>query len=209
MLLAVCAALAIFGIYAGVERIGNSRSMSVQEVGEADCIIVPGAGVLGDKVSAVLARRLDKALSVYNEGKIKKIIVSGDHGSDNYNEVKAMKNYLTERGVPAENIFMDHAGFSTYDTIYRAKEVFKAQKAVVVTQKLQLCRALYIAYALGLDYVGVAADEADSASWAVQQVREIPARVKAFVQCRILHSAPKYLGETIPVTTESGLVTEG
>ena len=208
LILAALAAAGMIIIYRQAEKIGAQHTVAAADAGEADCIIVPGAGVSGDRVSLALARRLDKALEIYNLGKIDRIIVSGDHGRKNYDEVNVMREYLAERGVPIENIFMDHAGFSTYDTIYRARDVFLVKRAVIVTQRLHLRRALYIADALGVECVGVEADNSTAASTRIQMVREYPARIKAFLQCYILHSKPKYLGEAIPVSG-SGLATEG
>lgn len=208
LVLVVIIAASTLIIYHVTERIGARLSVSVEDAGEADCIIVPGAGIINGRPSLSLALRLEKALEVYNLGKIDRIIVSGDHGRKDYDEVNIMRDYLTERGVPKENIFMDHAGFSTYDTIYRARDVFMVEKAVIVTQRLHLRRALYIADALGVDCTGVEAKNSTAASTMIQEVREYPARVKAFLQCYILHSKPKYLGDAIPVSG-SGLVTEG
>lgn len=208
LVLAAIIAAGTLIIYRQVEKIGVRDTVSAADSGDADCIIVLGAGVRGNRVSLSLALRLDKALEIYNLGKIDRIIVSGDHGRKDYDEVNVMRDYLTARGVPIENIFMDHAGFSTYDSIYRARDVFLVQKAVIVTQRLHLRRALYIADALGVECVGAEAQNATAASTRIQEIREFPARVKAFLQCHVLHSKPKYLGEAIPVSG-SGLLTEG
>ena len=204
--LAILSAIGVIAIYYDVNSVGK-RMLGAGGY-TADCIIVPGAGVVDGRPSLTLARRLDKAIEIYNESGIDRIIVSGDHGQKDYDEVNIMRDYLVASGIPKENIFMDHAGFSTYDTIYRAREVFLAESAVVVTQRLHLMRALYIADALGLECRGVVAGESTAGSRRVQEVREFPARVKAFLQCYVLKSKPKYLGEPIPVSG-SGLVTEG
>ncbi len=198
---------AVRGIYVLTDKTAEKYIADSYDL-EADCIIVPGAGVVGDRVSLTLARRLDKAIEIYNKSGIDRIIVSGDHGRKEYDEVNVMRSYLSERGIPIENIFMDHAGFSTYDTLYRARDVFMVKKAVIVTQRLHLMRALYIADRIGLEAQGIIADEGSTASRTVQEIREYPARVKAFLQCNILHSKPKYLGDPIPVSG-NGLVTEG
>ncbi len=195
-------------IYNYTDKIGESLTVEVEETKTADCILVLGAGVVGDAPSWSLANRLDKALEVYNLGHTNKIIVSGDHGQSNYDEVNVMRNYLVERGVPKENIFMDHAGFSTYESIYRARDVFKVESAIVVTQKLHLRRALYIGEKSGIDCTGVEAKNSTTSATAVQAVREYPARMKAYLQCEIFHSKPKYLGDEIPITG-SGIATEG
>lgn len=194
-------------IYNHTDRIGGQLTVPLVETQKADCIIVLGAGIVGNRPSISLANRLDKAIEVYNLGHTKKILVSGDHGESSYDEVNVMRNYLLEKGIPKDDIFMDHAGFSTYDSMYRARSVFKVSKAVVVTQSLHLRRALYIGNKMGIDVMGVEAENSTAKSTAFQSIREYPARVKAFLQCEILHSKPKYLGDVIPITG-SGTVTE-
>lgn len=212
-ILAAIAALAVLGALAGlyifraVGIVGARGEVSADGAAAADCIIVPGAGVIGGRPSLTLARRLDKALEVYEKSGTPRIIVSGDHGRRDYDEVNVMRDYLVARGVPVENIFMDHAGFSTYETLYRARDIFCAERVIIVTQKLHLDRALYIADALGLSAVGVRADESTVRSRRVQTIREVPARVKAFIECRT-KPRPTYLGEKIPVSGV-GTVTEG
>lgn len=124
------------------------------ELGDIDCILVLGAGIWGDKPSPMLEDRLNEAVFLYNKGVSNKIIMSGDHGREEYDEVNIMKDYAIEKGVPSEDIFMDHAGFNSYDSIYRAKEIFEAKRIVIVTQKYHLYRALYIANNLGLEAKG-------------------------------------------------------
>lgn len=195
-------------VYNYTDKIGKNLTISVEDTETADCILVLGAGVRNGQPSWPLANRLDKALAVYNLGHTKKILVSGDHGQNSYDEVNVMRNYLMERGVPKENIFMDHAGFSTYESMYRARDIFKVESIIVVTQGLHLRRALYIGNKLGLECTGVEAKDATRKVTAVQAVREYPARVKAYLQCEIFRSKPKYLGDAIPIT-ENGILTEG
>ena len=195
-------------IYNYTDKIGENLTISAEDTKTADCILVLGAGVRNGQPSWSLANRLDKALEIYNLGHTKKILVSGDHGQNSYDEVNVMRNYLVERGVPKENIFMDHAGFSTYESMYRARDVFKVESAIVVTQGLHLRRALYIGEKLGLECTGVEAKDATRKVTAVQSIREYPARVKAYLQCEIFHSKPKYLGNAIPITG-NGILTEG
>ncbi len=193
--------------YNYTDKIGEQLTVSIDETETADCIIVLGAGIVGNRPSISLANRLDKAIEVYNLGHTKKILVSGDHGQSNYDEVNVMRNYLLEKGIPKEDIFMDHAGFSTYDSMYRARSVFGVHSAIVVTQKLHLRRALYIGDSMGINCAGVEAENSTAASTALQSIREYPARVKAYLQCEILHSKPKYLGDVIPITG-NGIETE-
>ena len=124
-------------------QIINRKEASQLE--NVDCIIVLGAGIWGNGPSPMLEDRLNEAISLYNENVSAKIVMSGDHGKVDYDEVNVMKKYAIEKGVPSENIFMDHAGFSSYESIYRVKEIFGAKKIVVVTQKYHLFRTLYIA----------------------------------------------------------------
>lgn len=172
-----------------------------------DCIIVLGAGIWGDKPSPMLEDRLLEAIDLYNDKVSPKIIMSGDHGRKEYDEVNIMKNFAIEKGVPSEDIFMDHAGFSTYESIYRAKEVFEAKKVVIVTQKYHLYRALYIANQLGVEAYGVNSDPRRYVGEAYRELREILARNKDFFSC-IIKPKPKYLGEAIPVSGSGDLTND-
>jgi SanA protein len=164
--------------------------------------------ILGAKVyengqmSDMLLDRVQTAIELHQQGKVEKILVSGDHGRENYDEVNAVKKYLLEQNIFAEDIFLDHAGFDTYDSIYRAKEVFQVDSLIIVTQKFHLPRALYIAQGLNIDAVGVAADKHIYISAKKSELREIPARFKAYLNI-ILKAQPKFLGETIPITGDS------
>ena len=170
-----------------------------------DAILVLGAGIWGDKPSPMLEDRLLTAISLYEEGVSPKIIMSGDHGRKDYDEVNLMKNFVKEKGIPSENIFMDHAGFSTYESLYRAKEIFGVKKIIIVTQKYHLYRSLYIANKLGIEAVGVPADIRTYAGQAKRELREMVARGKDLLKC-ILKPKPTYLGESIPING-SGDVT--
>ena len=111
-----------------------------------DCLLVLGAGIINnERPTLMLKDRLDKSIELYKKGVSKKIIMSGDHSKKNHDEVGIMKKYAIERGVPSEDIFMDHAGFCTYDSIYRSKEIFGANRIIIVTQKYHLYRSIYIA----------------------------------------------------------------
>lgn len=176
-----------------------------QKLQGSDCIIVLGAGIWGDKPSPMLEDRLLECVNLYYSNVSNKIIMSGDHREKGYDEVNVMKNYAISKGIPSENIFMDHAGFSTYDTIYRAKYIFGAQNVVIVTQKYHLYRTLYIAHKLGLDAVGVCANSRSYAGQTYREMREILARNKDFVKC-IFRPLPTCLGNVIPLSG-SGDVT--
>ena len=172
---------------------------------DIDCILVLGAGVRGNQPSHMLEDRLLAAISLYEKNVSSKIIMSGDHGRKDYDEVNIMKNFAIEKGIPSEDIFMDHAGFSSYESIYRAKEIFQAKKIIIVTQEYHLYRSLYIANRLGLEAYGIGADPRQYVGQAYRELREILARNKDFIKC-IFKPEPTYLGETIPVSG-SGDVT--
>ncbi|MDO9020940.1 MAG: ElyC/SanA/YdcF family protein [Deltaproteobacteria bacterium] len=193
-----------------VETRGASRIHPLDGLSDADAVIVLGARVYADgSVSPMLADRLDAALALYRAGKAPRILVSGDHGTESYDEVNAMRRYLEARGVPAAHIFMDHAGFTTYDTLYRARDVFGVRRAVVVTQRFHLTRSLFVANALGLDAEGFVADRRPYTlgSLVRSNVREVGARVKAAVQA-LATPRPRYLGPRIPIGGD-GRVTRG
>lgn len=172
-----------------------------------DCIIVLGAGIWGDKPSYMLEDRLLEAIDLYQNNVSSKIIMSGDHGREEYDEVNIMKNYAIQRGIPSEDVFMDHAGFSTYDSIYRAKDIFKAKKVVIVTQKYHLYRALYIANQLGLEAYGVGADPRQYKGATYREIREILARNKDFIKC-IFKPKPTYLGDSIPISGNGDITND-
>lgn len=163
-----------------------------------DCILVLGAAVRGDTPSKMLQDRLDVAVALYKEKVADKLLLSGDNGQINYNEVVVMQKYVLEAGVPAEDIFLDYAGFSTYESMYRARDVFLVESAVVVTQKYHLYRALQIGRALGLTVRGVASDQEEYAGQDYRDLREVAARIKDVFQT-ILQPKPTYLGPEIPI----------
>lgn len=172
-----------------------------------DAILVLGAGVRNNRPSLMLEDRLKKGLELYNNNLSDKIIVSGDHGSDDYDEVNTMKSYIICNGVATSDVFMDHAGFSTYDSIYRAKEIFLAKKIVIVSQEYHLYRALYIADNLGLEAYGVKAEPKEYYGDNYRELREIMARVKDFFKV-IIKPKPKYLGESIPVSGDGNITND-
>ena len=156
----------------------------------------------------MLEDRLLEGIKLYQNSVSDKIIMSGDHGRREYDEVNIMKNYAIEKGILSENIFMDHAGFSTYESIYRAKDIFEAKKVVIVTQEYHLYRALYIANQLGLEAYGVGADPRQYVGATYRELREILARDKDFIKC-IFKPEPTYLGDTIPVSGNGDITNDG
>ena len=209
--LAVVGCAAAFIVNAYVKSVGSSLTVPEDELTNLwgyDCIIVLGCQVYGDgSPSGMLNDRLDRAIELYKAGAAPKLLMSGDHGTVDYDEVNAMKAYAIERGVPSEDVFMDHAGFSTYETVYRAKEVFEANKVIVVTQEYHLCRALYIAEKLGLEAKGVSSDLHTYAGQSGRDVREFFARCKDFLQC-IFKPEPTYLGDRIPIGGSGDLTND-
>lgn len=137
----------------------NSIYHSVEDLPRAHTVIILGASVHSDgKLSPVLQDRMDTGLKLYQKGKVKRFLLTGDHRTDDYNEVSAMQNYLLKLGVPEKHIFMDPGGLNTYESMYRSREIFEVPSAVVVTQPFHLPRTIFIANELGMDYKGYPAD---------------------------------------------------
>lgn len=204
IILILCALIGIMMLSINFYVVNKTKSKIVtekqaKELENVDCILVLGAGIWGDKPSPMLEDRLLQGIALYNNQTSSKIIMSGDHGKEEYDEVNVMKDFAIEKGVKSEDIFMDHAGFSTYDSVYRAKEIFKAQKIIIVTQKYHLHRALYVAEKLGIEAYGVASDPREYRGQVVRELREVVARDKDFFKC-IIKPEPTYLGDTIPVS---------
>ena len=201
--LVICAVLAPFAINGWVILSTQARIITAEEAAEladADCIVVLGCAVRADGTpSPMLAERLARSVELYEAGAAPKLLMSGDNGQVEYNEVVVMGNYALERGVPSYDIFLDYAGFSTYESMYRAKEIFQAKKIIIVTQKYHLHRALYIAKALGLDARGVSSDTQTYAGQTNRDIREILARNKDFLTS-IFKPKPTYLGDPVPVS---------
>ena len=207
----VIIAVAVLGINLYVRLSTKKQIIKKDEysnLSDVDCIIILGAAIWGDKPSPMLEDRLLEGIKLYQNNVSDKIIMSGDHGKKEYDEVNIMKNYVVERGIPSENIFMDHAGFSTYESIYRAKEIFQAKKIVIVTQKYHLYRALYIANRLGIEAYGVGSDPRQYVGATNREIREILARDKDFFKC-IFKPKPTYLGEIIPVSGNGDVTNDG
>ena len=171
-----------------------------------DCIVVLGCLVKADGTpSDMLYDRISVGVTLYQSGTSLKLLMSGDHGQKEYDEVNTMKTCAIDAGVPSEDIFMDHAGFSTYESIFRAKEIFGAKRIVIVTQEYHLYRALSIANALGIEAYGVSADLRSYAGQTKRDVREVLARAKDTVYA-LFKPAPTYLGDPISLNG-SGDVT--
>lgn len=170
---------------------------SAESVPETEVAIVLGASVAGGMPSPVLAARANEAVELYLKEKVKKILVTGDNGALSHDEVTPVRKYLVGAGIPAEAIFLDHAGFDTYSSMYRARAVFGAQTATIVTQNFHLPRALFLARAVGISAVGVTARGGEYSL--NSYLREIPASWKAFFDVTFKRQ-PAYLGEPIPLS---------
>ncbi len=173
-----------------------------------DCILVLGCGVKDDgRPSDMLADRLKRGVALYQSGAAPKLLMSGDHGRAEYNEVGTMKQYAIDAGIPSTDVFMDHAGFSTYESIYRARSIFGVQRILIVTQEYHLPRALYIAKSFGLQAYGVAADYRTYRGQTMRDIREILARVKDF-GTSLFQPAPTFSGPAIPINGSGDLTND-
>ena len=174
----------------------------------ADCIMVLGCGIEDEETpSPMLRDRLDVGIELYKQGAAPKILLTGDNGTEQHNEIHVMLKYTKEAGVPEKDIFCDYAGFSTYDSMYRAASIFNAEKVIVVTQTYHQYRALYIGEKLGIDVMGVASDQETYFGQSFRESREILARIKDFFKA-MLRSKPTYGGEVIPISG-SGISSHG
>lgn len=193
-----------------VKAMVKNQIVSVQEAQKlnADCILVLGAKVKTDDTpSNLLKDRLTRGIELYNLGASDRLLMSGDHGRINYDEVNIMKQFAMDTGIKSQNIFMDHAGFSTYESLYRARDVFSVKKVIIVTQEYHLYRALYIADQLGLEAYGVAADPNNYRGQFYRDAREVLAKTKDFFYV-IAKPKPTYLGAVIPVSGNGDLTND-
>ena len=177
------------------------------DIVDIDCIMVLGCGVYQNNPTPLLEDRLKRGVAVFQTGVSPKILMSGDHGQENYDEVNVMKQYALDQGIPEKDIFMDHAGFSTYESMCRAREIFGIDKMIIVTQKYHLPRAVYLARKLGIEAYGIASDYRNFGGQFYQDCREVLARVKDLFVA-IIQPDPTYLGEAIPISG-NGTVTNG
>ena len=179
-------------IYANIDSLSNRY-----------VAIIFGAGLRTDGTpSKYLKDRLDAGILLYKSGKVSRILLSGDNGTNYYDEVTAMKIYCSVAGVPVKDIFLDYAGFDTYSTVYRAKDLFKVENAILVSQAYHLSRAVFLAQELGLDVVGFAADKGDYRMAKKNKIREQAAIVKAFFDVK-RNRKPRFTGGDINIKGES------
>lgn len=209
IILAIIVSLAllvmIYALFVNAYMVNSTKDKIITaedtaDLSDVDCVLVLGAGVEGTTLSHMLEDRVKTGINIYELGSAPKILMSGDHGREDYDEVNAMKDYAKEKGVPSDDIFMDHAGFSTYESLYRARDVFCVEKVIIISQKYHLHRAIYIAEYLGLEAYGVDSQlrpyAADTNIY--NTVREFLARNKEFIYVR-LNPEPTYLGDSIPI----------
>lgn len=191
-----------------IVKFSREYIVSIEEAPESEAALVLGALVYkSGRVSPILGDRLDYGIELYKKNKVSKLLLSGDHGQKNYDEVNSMKRYALEKDVNSKDIFMDHAGFNTYDSMYRAKGVFKAEKVIIVTQEYHLSRAIYIARKLGIDAYGVASDKHYYPKLPIYKFRESIARCKDYLLV-MFNVKPKYLGEPIDITGDGSVTND-
>ena len=207
----VLGGLAVLGINGIVKGSTKKHILTAEEAAkltDVDCILVLGCGVRSDgSPSDMLHDRLRMSVELYELGAAPKLLMTGDHGRENYDEVDVMKSFAVDAGIASEDVFMDHAGFSTYESMYRAKEIFQAKKIIIVTQQYHLYRAIYIAEQLGMEAYGVAADYRGYYGQTKRDIREMLARVKDF-GTSMFKPKPTYLGEAIPIWGDGNLTND-
>lgn len=200
--------ISFLGIQIYVDLYASPHIVSRGNVPVCDAVMVLGASVYSNGTpTPVLEDRLRYAYELYVNKKAKKILVSGDHGTADYDEVNTMRDYLMKLGVSKEDIFMDHAGFDTYDSMYRAKSIFQIKSLLVSTQNFHIDRAVYIARKLGIEAYGYPCEDKSIYNMTYLNLRESFAKVKAVIETDILKRSSKYGGEAIPIW-KSGTLTE-
>lgn len=149
-----------------------------------------------------LRDRLDTAFKLYQKGKVSRFLLSGDHGRPQYDEVNSMRRYLMKKGVPCSDIFLDHAGFNTYNSVVRAKEIFQVDTMLVASQKYHLSRCVFLGNSVGIHTSGVVSDQRRYGGIRGFMFREYFALIKSFYEA-VVQPNPHFLGEEIPITGNS------
>ena len=201
LLFALLFAITLLSLNAAIKSVTKDRILSPQtaaQLGDIDCILVLGCHIR----SQYLADRLTTAFGLYDMGASPKLLMTGDHGREVYDEVNYMLDKAEEHGIERKDVFTDHAGFSTYESIYRAKEIFGAKRIIIVTQEYHLYRALYLAEKLGIEAYGVSASLHGYGSQDYQNMRESLARMKDFFYA-LIKPEPTFLGESIPISGDA------
>lgn len=201
--LSIAVLIAVSVTNAIVLSIGGERVYArIDDVPPRAVGIVLGAGLSRDgRPSIVLLDRLETGLDLYRRGKVRRLLVTGDNGTDQYDEVTAMERWLVAHGVDPRHVQRDHAGFRTLDSMVRAVKVFQVRHAVVVTQRFHMARSLFLARDAGLDAVGAVADRRPYTYARRYTLREVGARVVAVFDAWVIHRRPRFLGPPIPVET--------
>lgn len=211
LVLAMAGCLVLFLVNLYIIRKEDSYIVTADEakaLQDVDCIMVLGCGVRPDgSPSGMLSDRLDEGIGLFKDGVSDRLLMSGDHGKINYDEVNLMKQFAIDQGVPSENIFMDHAGFSTYESMYRARDIFQVKKIVIVTQKYHMYRALYVAQAMGMEAYGVPSDPRSYGGQKMRDLRELLARPKDMLYTLVM-PRPTYLGDAIPVSGDGNVTND-
>lgn len=184
---------------------GHRWVRTLGQSAHAQTAIVLGAYVYGThgKLSPVLQDRVDMGIALFKAGRVDTLLLSGDHGRADYDEVNAMRAYAEQHGVPNQKIFLDHAGFNTYDTMARARRVFLVESAIVVTNRFHLARAMFLAHSQGIQTQGVVADQRVYVDADYNEQREFAARCKAFLYVYLWRPDPTFLGPAIPITGDA------
>ena len=216
LVIGLCGVILILSVSGAIVDRGRERISSHETIdafagtgGEYDCILVLGCGVKKDGTpSDRLYDRVKVGVDLYHAGVAPKLLMSGDHGREGYDEVSAMLALAVELGVPKEDVFLDHAGFSTYESVYRADYIFDCDKMVIVTQDYHLYRALYIAEAFGIEAYGVSADLRPYQRMLYHHTRETLARCKDFFYA-LTKPEPTHLGDRIDLSGDGSVTHEG
>ena len=198
-----CCVIFLFINVAMVKGMEKYIYTDVNQIPLRTAVMVLGAQTHGKNLSPILRDRVNGGIAVVQAGKGHKLLLSGDHGEIYYDEVNAMRLYVLSNAedIPHEDIFMDHAGFSTWDSMYRARDVFEVKDLIVVTQEFHISRAVCMARSLGIDAVGFAVREDKFQGRILRnwKIREFFARIKA-VHSMVFKVKPRYLGDKIPIT---------
>lgn len=176
----------------------KSVYIKVNEIPKAKVALIFGAGIRGNKPSRYLKDRLDAGIKLYKTNKVNKILLSGDNGREEYDELTVMKLYCYENGVDTNKIYIDYAGFDSYSTMYRAKAIFKIDTAVLITQRYHLNRCLYIGKKLGIKVYGLSANRGIYKGYRYYAVREYLSVCKAVLDI-FRNRKPKFLGKEISI----------
>lgn len=211
LLYAILAVVVVFGLPRLItERYARPKIFTVDSAPDGQVAIVFGAGLRRDGTpTAVLRDRVQTAAQLYFAGKVEKILMSGDNRFIDYNEPGAMRAYALNLGVPDEDIVLDYAGRRTYDTCYRAREIFQVKNVLLVTQAFHLPRAVFTCGSLGLDTSGVIADQRNYGrrSYGIWTLRELPATLVSLLDVYVRHPTP-VLGDPEPIFPSTDTISQ-